>query len=146
VAITGATGASYVLATADLGRFLRLRVTGSNAKGSVLSLSEPTAAVATAGAKPALVSAPAITGTVRAGSALVASPGTWTGGAPMTFAISWATCAPGSSTCYYNGATGTTFTPPAGTPVGTRIVAVVTAQNLAGVAYGQSLTSAPLAA
>jgi uncharacterized protein YukE len=145
-AISGATGASYALATADVGRFLRLLVTASNAKGSVQALSEPTAGVATAGAKPALVSAPAITGAVRAGAQLVASTGTWTGGAPMTFSVSWATCAPGSSTCYYNGATGTTFTPPMGTPVGTRIVAVVTAQNLAGVAYGQSTTSAPLAA
>jgi hypothetical protein len=145
-AIAAATGASYVPVTADLGRFLRLRVTGSNAKGSVLALSESTAAVATAGARPALVNAPAITGTVRAGSQLVASTGTWTGGAPMTLTVSWATCAPGSSTCYYNGATGTTFTLPAGTPVGTRVVAVVTAQNLAGLAYGQSPTSAPLAA
>ncbi|MEA2149684.1 MAG: hypothetical protein QOD69_1514 [Solirubrobacteraceae bacterium] len=145
-AIGGATGASYVVTTADVGRFLRLRVTGSNAKSSVQALSEPTAAAATAGAKPALVNAPAITGTVRAGSQLVATTGTWTGGAPMTFTVSWATCAPGSSTCYYNGATGTTFTPPLGTPVGTRVVAVVTAQNLAGVAYGQSMTSAPLAA
>jgi hypothetical protein len=64
----------------------------------------------------------------------------------MTFTVSWATCAPGSSTCYYNGAVGSTYTPPADTPVGSRVVVVVTAQNIVGVAYGQSPPSAPLGA
>ena len=129
-AIASATGVSYVLATADVARYLRLRVTASNTKGAVQVLSEPTAIVAAAGA----------------GALLTASNGTWTGGAPMTFTVSWATCAPGSSTCYYNGAVGSTYTPPASTPVGSRIVVVVTAQNTVGVAYGQSMPTEPLAA
>jgi hypothetical protein len=123
-----------------------MRVTASNAKGSAAAQSEPTAIVSTPGGKPVMVTPPAITGVARVGSPLTATPGTWTGGAPMTFAFSWATCAPGSSTCYYNGVTGPTFTPPAGTPAGTRVVLVVTVQNAAGVSYGQSMTSAPLAA
>jgi len=96
--------------------------------------------------KPVLVTAPAITGTARVGATLTATPGTWSGALPMTFTVSWATCAPGSNTCYYTGATGSTFAPPASTPVGTRVVIVVTARNAAGVAYGQSMATAPLAA
>ncbi|HTN25096.1 MAG TPA: hypothetical protein VL120_13980, partial [Solirubrobacteraceae bacterium] len=145
-AIAGATGASFAATTADVARYLRVRVTASNAKGAVQVLSEPTAAVAAAGAKPALVSAPVISGTARVGALLTASNGTWTGGPGMVFTVSWATCAPGSNTCYYNGAVGSTYTPPANTPVGSRIVVVVTAQNAAGVAYGQSMTTEPLAA
>lgn len=144
--ISGATGASYVLVTADVGRFVRVRVTAANARGPVDALSEPTAAVGVPSGKPVLVTAPAITGSTRVGSTLTASSGTWTGGVPMTFRVQWATCAPGSNTCYYNGAIGTTFTTPAGTPVGTRIVVVVSAQNAVGVNYGQSMTTAPLTA
>ncbi len=145
-AISGATGASYTLVTADLTRFVRVRVTGVNAKGSVDALSDPTAAIVAPSGKPTLVTAPEISGPARVGSTLSASTGTWTGAAPMTFKIEWATCAPSSNTCYYNGATGGTFTTPAGTPVGTRVVVVVSAQNSAGVDYGQSRTTEPLAA
>jgi subtilisin len=146
VAITGAKATTYKLTAADSGRYLRMQVTASNSKGSASSQSEPTAVVSTSAAKPAVVTPPAIGGTMRVGSTLTATPGTWTGGAPMTFAFAWAACAPGSTTCYYNGVTGPTFTPPPGTPVGTRVVLIVTAQNAAGVSYGQSMTSAPLAA
>jgi subtilisin len=144
--IAGATAATYTVVAADSGRYLRVRVRGANAKGSAVAVSEPTVAVGSASGKPVLVTAPSITGTTRVGSTLSASPGVWTGRGPMTFTVSWATCAPGSNTCYYNGATGSTFTPPASTPVGTRVVVVVTAQNAAGVAYGQSMTTAPLTA
>jgi hypothetical protein len=135
-----------VLVTADVTRFVRVRVTAVNAKGSVDALSDPTAAVVAPSGKPTLVTSPEISGPARVGSTLSASTGTWTGGAPMTFKIEWATCAPSSNTCYYNGATGSTFTTPAGTPVGTRVVVVVSAQNSAGVSYGQSRTTEPLAA
>jgi subtilisin len=145
-AITGAKGATYKLTAADAGRYLRMRVTASNSKGSATAQSEPSAIVSTPGGKPVMVTPPAIAGVARVGSPLTATPGTWTGGAPMTFSFSWATCAPGSSTCYYNGVTGPTFTPPAGTAVGTRVVLIVTVQNAAGVSYGQSMTSAPLGA
>ena len=144
-AISGATAASYALVTADVTRYVRVRVTAVNAKGSVDALSDPTAAVVAPSGKPTLVTAPEISGPARVGSTLTASTGTWTGGAPMTFRIEWATCAPGSNTCYYNGATGSTFRTPAGTPVGTRVVVVVSGQNSAGVNYAQSRPTEPLA-
>jgi subtilisin len=144
--IAGATGVTYALVAADGGRYLRVRVKATNPKGSESALSEPTAAVSTARGKPVLVSEPTIAGTARVGATLTAAPGSWSGAVPMTFTVSWATCAPGSNTCYYTGATGSTFTPAASTPVGTRVVIVVTARNAAGVAYGQSMATAPLAA
>jgi len=145
-AIAGATAETYAPVAADSGRYLRVRLTATNAKGSAVAPSDPTATVGVPRGKPVLVTAPAITGTARVGATLTATPGTWSGALPMTFTVSWATCAPGSNTCYYNGATGSTFAPPASTPVGTRVVIVVTARNAAGVAYGQSMATAPLAA
>jgi Subtilase family len=142
--VAGATADTYTPVIADVGRYLRVRVTATNAKSSATAMSGPTVAITAAKTKPSLVTEPKILGTARIGAPLTASPGTWIGAAPMTFTFSWAICAPGSSTCYYNGAKGQTFTPPASTAVGSRVVVVVTAQNPIGVAYGQSAASAPL--
>jgi subtilisin len=142
--LAGASGETYAPIAADVGRYLRLRVTATNARATVVALSDATAAVTVPRTKPTLVSAPKITGTGRIGSPLIASVGSWSGAAPITFTVEWAVCAPGSSTCYYNGAKGTTFTPTASIPVGSRVVVVVSARNSIGTGFGQSLPTAPL--
>jgi hypothetical protein len=71
-------------------------------------------------------------------------PGTWTGAAPITFTFEWAICAPGSNTCYYNGAKGSTFTVPASVAVASRVVVVVSARNPVGAGFGQSRATEPL--
>jgi Ig domain of plant-specific actin-binding protein len=142
--LAGATGDMYTPVAADVGRYLRVRVTATNVKSTVAALSDPTAAVTVAKTKPAMVTEPKILGTARIGSPLTASPGTWTGAAPITFTFEWAICAPGSNTCYYNGAKGLTFTPPSSVAVGSRVVVVVTARNPVGTGFGQSMATAPL--
>jgi hypothetical protein len=47
--IPGATGPTYVLTTATIGKTLRLQVTASNTSGTAVSASVPTAVIATAG-------------------------------------------------------------------------------------------------
>jgi subtilisin family serine protease len=82
-AIAGATGASYVLATADAARNLRVRVTASNAKAAVVALSEPTAVVTVPVVAPANTVKPVVSGSPVAGETLSSSTGTWTGTAPI---------------------------------------------------------------
>lgn len=48
VAISGATGATYVPVVGDVGKALTVRVTATNDKGSVSATSAPTAAVVAA--------------------------------------------------------------------------------------------------
>jgi hypothetical protein len=142
--ISGATADTYTPVAADVGRYLRVRVTATNPRASVTALSDATAAVTVAKSKPTLVTDPKIIGAARIGAPLTASPGTWTGAAPITFTFAWAVCAPGSNTCYYNGATGSTFTPPASIAAGSRVVVVVTAKNPVGTTFAQSMATAPL--
>jgi subtilisin len=142
--LAGATSDTYTPVAADAGRHLRVRVTATNTKASTVAYSEPTAAVVVPKTKPTLVTEPKIVGAARVGLPLTATPGTWTGAAPIRFTFSWALCAPGSSTCSYNGVKGVSFTPPKSTPVGTRVVVVVTAQNSVGTTFAQSRTTEPL--
>jgi subtilisin len=143
-ALAGATADTYAPVAADAGGYLRVRVTAINATASVVALSDATAAVTVAKTKPTLVTEPKILGTARIRSTLTASPGTWTGAASITLTFEWAICAPGSNTCYYNGAKGPTFTVPATIAVGSRVVVVVSAKNSVGTGFGQSMATAPL--
>lgn len=144
--ITGARGGTYGVTPADVGAVLRARVTATNGKGSGVATSDPTGVVAPLTTGPPVPSAfPVISGTPGAGRTLTASTGTWAGAPTITTTVYWAVCAPGSSVCYYNNATGPTFTP-ATAPVGTRFVVVVQARNGVGVAYAQSAATTPVAA
>ncbi|WP_354500234.1 carboxypeptidase regulatory-like domain-containing protein [Mycetocola sp. 2940] len=92
-AITGATAATYTLATADLGKAITVTVTGSKAGFTTVSkTSVATAAVIAAATPelPALTAAPVptIAGTATVGKALTATAGTWTP-APVTLAYQW---------------------------------------------------------
>jgi hypothetical protein len=91
-AISGATAASYVLVASDLARYVRVRVTASNAKGSVAAVSAPTAAVAVAPVAPANSVKPVVSGSALVGSALSSTTGTWSGTAPIAYARQWLRC------------------------------------------------------
>ena len=138
--ITGATAASYKPVVADQGRLLRIRVTARNSRGTVVVVSDPSAAVAAApvpGGPPILRSTPTITGTPRPGARLTANPGTWGGATPMTFTYYWAVCPPGSNVCSWAGAMGSSYQVP-NVPPGTRFVFIMIAQNRFGAAMAQS--------
>jgi hypothetical protein len=98
--ITGATGEFYELAASDVGFRLRLRVTATNADGSAMATSNPTAIVqAKALDKPKNTKAPAISGSLVVGAVVKANRGTWTGSAPITFTYTWARCNMAGSDC-----------------------------------------------
>ncbi|MGW8483062.1 hypothetical protein ACWGJP_07965 [Microbacterium sp. NPDC055903] len=83
VKITGATKATYALTAADAGKRITVAITGRlSGFSTVTRTSASTAAVALG-----TLSAPTpkITGTVKVGSVLTASPGTWTSGTSLKY-------------------------------------------------------------
>jgi hypothetical protein len=87
VAITGATASTYVPTVSDYGKPLAVRVTGSKAGYiTVAKTSTNTAPVVAGTLSPAPI--PTISGTVKAGYRLTATPGTW-GPAPVTLSYQW---------------------------------------------------------
>jgi hypothetical protein len=99
----------------------------------------PGASVEFAPFEPASVSAPTVSGRARAGERLTASPGTWNGTAPISFAYRWQRCsASGCRTV----ATGPAYTP-ADADVGDRLRVVVTAGSwVSSVSQAASATTA----
>lgn len=91
--IPGATGTTRAVAEEDLGHRLLVRVTATNAAGSGVRESVPTAAVAPK-ALPAMTVAPAISGTPRDGQTLSSTTGTWTGTPTIAYARQWQRCSP----------------------------------------------------
>ena len=99
-AIGGATTATYVVASADVDRRLRVRVTASNADGSKTVASNATAVVRAADqGRPVNVQAPTLSGTAAQGQTLHVSPGTWNGRQPITYTFRWVRCDTAGNNC-----------------------------------------------
>jgi hypothetical protein len=87
--------------------------------------------------------APAIGGDVSVGGTAVASPGEWSGEAPIAFAYQWESC-PAGACAPIPGATAATYAPgPA--DQGARLAVAVTASNAATTFTATSALSAPVA-
>ena len=98
--IGGASTTSYVVADADVGRRLRVRVTAANADGQRTVASNATATIRAADTgRPANVQAPTLSGTAAQGSALRVVPGTWNGVQPITFTFQWLRCDGAGNNC-----------------------------------------------
>ncbi len=83
VAVSGATGASLTLGSADRGKTISLRVTGSKSGyKSVAKTSRATAAVATGSL---VAPVPVVSGTAVVGKKLTAVPGKWTSGTSLKY-------------------------------------------------------------
>ncbi len=84
-AVSGATAATYALTTADQGKTLMVRVTGTK---SGYATAAKTSAATTAVLGALTAPTPTISGTKAVGYTLTAVPGTW-GPAPVTLAYQW---------------------------------------------------------
>jgi hypothetical protein len=102
VAITGATGSTYLLTQADAGRQMSVRVTGKKTAYSTLSKTSALTAVVSGGVLTA-TPIPKISGTAKVGYRLTAVPGTWSP-APVTLRYQWY-----RSGVAISGATGSTY-------------------------------------
>ena len=131
VPIAGASGATYLLAPADVGRTIRVAVTATNLEGSANATSPATATIAPSAPPVGDPAAPPrISGTVRDGQILSATNGTWSGTAPMTFTRVWRRCdAAGASCTALAGAATHMLT---SNDVGSTIRVEVTAKNADG--------------
>ena len=139
-----ATGINYRVRPADAGFRLRFRVTASNADGSTVRASNPTARVQPAQPGPGAptnTARPTITGSPTVGESLTANEGTWTN-SPTSFAFQWQRCDIDAIVCgNVPGATGRTYGVRAA-DIGFRVRVVVTARNASGSGTANSAASA----
>ncbi len=99
-AIGGATTTKYIVATADAGHRLRVRVTATNDDGSQAATSNATPLVRQpASGRPVNVAAPALSGSASQGATLHVTPGTWNGRQPITFSFRWLRCDTAGNNC-----------------------------------------------
>lgn len=134
--IGGATGQTYLVASADIGSTLRVEVTATNAEGSAAAVSAQTAVV-TAPSAPVNTAEPVVSGSTVEAATLTTTTGTWSGTEPIAFAYQWVRCGPdgglpdGSDCAVIDGATTSSYVLTAA-DVGSRLRVRVTGSNGAG--------------
>jgi Bacterial Ig-like domain (group 3) len=128
-AIAGATSNLYTLQASDVGMYVNLIVTASNAGGSTPATSETLGLVLPAA--PADTVAPGISGTAQQGDTLTAGTGIWNNG-PTGYTYAWQDCTGQGTGCSaIAGATSITYTLQA-SDVGEYVSVTVTASNSGG--------------
>ena len=143
--VAGATAATYVLTSPDVGSRMRVRVGALNAGGGGTATSDLAAAAVVAPDAPHATVAPAISGTAMEGSTLTASDGTFTGTLPLTRSHRWRRCdAAGANCADIAGATAPSHVLTAADR-GATLRAVVTAVNGSGSDSATSAASAVVA-
>ena len=145
--IAGATGRTYVATNADVGYRLRAIVTGRNDFGSNSIASNLTASgIAAIGPKPALRSAPTLTGSAQQGATLSATTGSWSSSASLQFGYAWSRCnGTGDACTTIAAATGSSYLLTTA-DVGHTLRVQVTATNSSGSASATSSPSAVVTA
>jgi hypothetical protein len=142
--ITGATGPTYGLVSADVGSGIKITVTASNSDGSASADSATSGAVAAVAAgSPQSTAPPTISGTARQGAALSASSGSWTGSG-NTYSYQWLRCS--NTACSdIASATGLAYEPVA-SDIDETIRVRVTAANSSGTSSALSAETDVVAA
>ncbi len=110
--IADATGSSYTIGAADVGHALVALVQASFGMTTQSAFSTATpAAVGSNVVKLTRVAGPTVSGTAAQGRQLRASPGTWSGLGPISYAYQWYRCDPTGARCnVVRGATKETYT------------------------------------
>lgn len=130
VNIDNAASKTYTLTSTDVGRTVRVNVTGTNKDGAATASSKTTGVIS-GNAAPANTARPVVTGTPQPAETLTATTGTWSNGV-RTFAFQWQSCDAAGATCAdVAGATGRTYGVRAA-DIGATIRVSVTATNLVG--------------
>ena len=137
--LTGQTNATYATQIADIGEAVTCRVTGTNATGSVVAISNAITITPPPLSVPVNTSAPVLSGNASTGSTLTSTTGTWTGYLPPTFMYQW-----------YRGTTLLTGQPNAtyvtqAADIGEQVTCRVTGTNASGsvVAISNAITITP---
>ena len=136
--IAGATGVVYTLAVADEGQTVRLKVTASNADGTVSAMSSASWTVQASA--PVNTTVPTIAGPAQRTTTLTSTPGTWTGNGNV-YSDQWQRSADGTTWTNIAGATNSTYTLAVGDE-GSQVRLLVTATNPDGSVSATSAASA----
>ena len=108
--ISGATAATYLVGTGQVGSLLRATVTASNSVGKTSAFSNLSSAVIAKLVAPVNLGLPAISGPLSLGQSLQASTGAWTGVPANGFSYQWSRCNPSGTGCAsISGATGQSY-------------------------------------
>jgi hypothetical protein len=127
---------TYLVAGADVGRKLRVKVIATNIAGKGEADSEPTTEVG--GTAPENLIAPTVLGLDISGQTLTASEGLWTGTEPIGYAFQWQQCSKAGSECEdIAGQTKSTYVITNGDATHTLRV-IVKASNVAGATEKES--------
>lgn len=103
-----------------------------------------TATARSTAAAPANVTLPSLSGSPTRGSTLTASPGTWTGDAPIAFSYIWERCNSGGGSCAaISGATSNAYTIVSAS-VGSTVRVHVSASNVSGITTANSAVTATI--
>jgi hypothetical protein len=133
----------YLVAAADVGHTLRVKVTATNLAGKGEAESGPTATVG--GVLPSNTLAPSVLGLDITGQTLTANEGLWTGTEPIAYAFQWQRCSKAGTECANLAEqTGTSYVLQSG-DAGHTIRVVVTAENVAGAAEKESAATLEVA-
>ncbi len=128
--VAGATGTTYLLAKADEGFTLTVRVTATNGNGSAAASAQPTAVVA--GIPPVNTHPPVVKGqgsTVQQGTQVSITATTWNANAETTYSSIFERCDASGANCQVLAGTTSGSYMPTAADVGHTLVAVVTATN-----------------
>ena len=131
----GGTDKTYHVASGDIGKKLRVKVTATNDAGSDFQYSDPTAVVTSssgANQAPVNTSLPSISGTAQDGQTFTASQGSWNPSSGNNFSYQWQRCDTNGNNCsIISGATSSTYRNTS-SDVGHRLRVAVTATNTLG--------------
>jgi hypothetical protein len=151
-AISGANALSYTPALADAGQFLRIKVTATNMSGTAVAYSAISASHPVA-SRPAISTAPVLTGGITQGTTLTVTKGTWSGTPVPVLTVQWYRCtealgtaatAVPSDCAAIEGQTALTYTSREA-DLGSGIRVVISATNGSGTVYAATAATARIA-